>query len=85
MSGGGIQWAGEFNRVRASQGADDGAGVSRAFADVGGDERMVLAIVDDEVGDLVVVGDEAIGGNVRYRSLVVEFGLEAVGSGGIEV
>ena len=53
--------------------------------DVGGDKRTVLAIVDDEVGDLVVVGDEAIGGNVQYRSLAVEFGLEAVGSGGIEV
>jgi hypothetical protein len=46
---------------------------------------VALRVVDDEVGDVVVVVDEAIGGFVWYRSLGVKFCLDSVDSSGIEV
>jgi hypothetical protein len=81
---GGVDGAGEFFGVGSSQGADDSSGVSRTFADIGGDVVVTLRVGDDEVGDAVVVPDVAIGGFVRYRSLGVQLGLESVDGGSIE-
>jgi hypothetical protein len=83
--GGGIDGAGELLCVGSSQRSDDSGGVPGALANIGGDVVVALWVVDDEVGDAVVVVDEAIGGFIWYRSLGVKLCLDLVDSGGIEV
>ena len=85
MTGGGIDGAGELLRIGSSQRSDDSSGVSRTFADVGGDVVAALGVGDDKVSDAVVIWDVAIGGFVRYRSLGIELGLESVDGSSIEV
>jgi hypothetical protein len=85
VTGGGIDGAGELLGVGSSQHPNDSSGVPRASANVGGDVVAALWVSDDEVGDAVVVRNEAIGGFVWYRSLGVDFGLESVNGCGIEV
>ena len=60
VMGGGVDGAGVLNVVGSSQGSDDGRRVARALADVGGEVRLVFVVVDDEVGDAIVVVDESI-------------------------
>ena len=81
----GVDRAGELSGIGPSQGPDDSCGVSRAFVDVGGDVGTVGSVVDDKVGDAVVVGDKPIGGFVQYCSLGIEFGLQSVDCHSIEV
>ena len=85
MAGGGVDGAGVLDVVGSSQGSDDSGGVARAFADVGGKMGLVLGVVDDEVGDAVVVVDESIRGVVRYCPLIVKLLLDLVNCFGIEV
>ena len=85
MTGGGIDGAGELFGVGSPQRSDDSSGVPRTLADIGGDVVATLWVVDDEVGDAVVVPDVAIGGFIRYRSLSIEFGLESVDGCSIEI
>ena len=46
---------------------------------------MVLVVVDDEVGDAVVVVDKSIGGFILYCPLSVKLLLDLVNCFGIEV
>ena len=85
VTGGGVNGAGELFGVGPSQRSDDSSGVPRTLADIGGDVVATLWVGDDEVGDAVVVPDEAIGGFIRYRSLSIEFGLESVDGCSIEI
>ena len=85
MAGGGIDGAGVFDMVGSSQGSDDGGGVTRALVDIGSEMGLVLGVVDDEVGDAVVVVDESIRGVVRYCPLIVKLLLDLVNCFGIEV
>ena len=85
MAGGGVDGAGILNVVGSSEGSDDSGGVAGAFADVGGKMGLVLSVVDDEVGNTVVVVDESIGGLIRYCPLSVKLLLDLVNCFGIEV
>ena len=85
VAGGGIDGAGVLDVVGSSQGSDDGGGVARALADVGSKVGLVFGIVDDEVGDAVVVVDESIGGFIRYCPLSIKLLLDLVNCFGIEV
>ena len=85
MVGGGVDGAGVFDVVGSSQGSNDSGGVARALADVGGKMGLVLGIVDDEVGDAVVVMDKSIRGVIRYCPLSVELLLDLVNCFGIKV
>ena len=85
VAGGGVDGAGVLDVVGSSEGSNDGRGVTRAFANVGGEVRLVFVIVDDEVGDAVVVVDESIRGFIRYCPLSVELLLDLVNCFGIEV
>ena len=82
---GGIDGAGELDVVGSSQGSDDSGGVFWAFADVGGNVRLVFSFVDDEVGDAVVIVDKPIGGFIWYCPLSIELFLDLVNCFGIEV
>ena len=85
VAGGGVDGAGVLDVVGSSQGSNDSGGVARTFADVGGKMGLVLGVVDDEVGDAVVVVDESIRGVVRYCPLIVKLLLDLVNCFGIEV
>ena len=85
VTGGGVDGAGVLDVVGSSKSSDDGRGVARAFADVGGKVRLVFVVVDDEVGDAVVVVDESIRGFVRYCPLIIKLLLDLVNCFGIEV
>ena len=85
VTGGGVDGAGVLNVVGSSQGSNDSGGVARTFADVGGKMGLVLGVVDDEVGDAVVVVDKPIRGFIRYCPLSVELLLDLVNCFGIEV
>ena len=85
VAGGGVDRAGVLDVVGSPQGSNDGGGVARAFADVGGKMGLVLGVVDDEVGDAVVVMDESIRGFIRYCPLSVKLLLDLVNRFGIEV
>ena len=85
MAGGGVDGTGVFDVVGSSQGSDDGGGVARAFVDIGGEMGLVFGVVDDEVGDTVVIVDESIRGVVRYCPLIVKLLLDLVNCFGIEV
>ena len=85
MAGGGVDGTGVLDVVGSSQGSDDGGGVTRAFADIGGEMGLVFGVIDDEVGDAVVVVDESIRGFVRYCPLIVKLLLDLVNCFGIEV
>ena len=47
--GGGVDGTGVLDVVGSSKSSDDGRGVTRAFADVGGKVRLVFVVVDDDV------------------------------------
>ena len=85
VTGGGVDGTGVLNVVGSSQGSDDGRGVARTLADVGGEVGLVLVVVDDEIGDAVVVVDESIGGFIRYCPLSIKLLLDLVNCFGIEV
>ena len=85
VTGGGIDGTGVLDVIGSSQSSDDGRGVTRAFADVGGEVRLVLVVIDDEVGDAVVVVDESIRGFILYCPLSVKLLLDLVNCFGIEV
>ena len=85
VTGGGIDGAGVLNVVGSSQGSDDGRGVARTLADVGGEVGLVLVVVDDKVGDAVVIVDESIGGFILYCPLSVKLLLDLVNCFSIEV
>ena len=85
VTGGGVDGAGVLDVIGSSQGSDDGRGVARALADVGGEVRLVFVVIDDEVGDAVVVVDEPIGRFILYCPLSVELLLDLVNCFGIEV
>ena len=85
VTGGGIDGTGVLDVVGSSKSSDDGRGVARAFADVGGEVRLVFVVVDDEVGDAVVVMDESIRGFILYCPLSVKLLLDLVNCFGIEV
>ena len=85
LTGGGIDGAGVLDVVGSSQGSNDGGGVARALVDVGSKVGLVLGIVDDEVGDMVVVVDESIRGFIWYCPLSVKLFLDLVNCFGIEV
>ena len=85
VAGGSIDGAGELNMVGSSQGSDDSGGVPRAFTDVRGEMGLVFGIVDDEVGDAVVIVDKPVGRFIRYCPLSVELLLDLVNCFGIEV
>ena len=85
MAGGGVDGAGVLDVVGSSQGSNDSGGVARTFVDIGGKVGLVLGVVDDEVGDAVVVVDESIRGVVRYCPLIVKLLLDLVNCFGIEV
>ena len=85
VAGGGIDGAGEFNVIGPSQGSNDSGGVARALVDVGGEMGLVHVVIDDEVGDAVVVVDEPIGRFIRYCPLSVKLLLDLVNCFSIEV
>ena len=85
VTGGGVDGAGVLNVVGSSQGSDDGRRVARALVDVGGEVRLVFVVVDDEVGDAIVVVDKSIRGFILYCPLSVELLLDLVNCFGIEV
>ena len=85
VTGGGVDGAGVLNVVGSSKSSDDGRGVARAFANVGGEVRLVFVVVDDKVGDAVVVVDESIRGFILYCPLSVKLLLDLVNCFGIEV
>ena len=85
MAGGGIDGAGVFDMVGSSQGSDDSGGVTRALVDIGSEMGLVLGVIDDEVGDAVVVVDESIRGFIRYCPLSVKLLLDLVNCFSIEV
>ena len=85
VTGGGVDGAGVLNVVGSSKSSDDGRGVAWAFANVGGEVRLVFVVVDDEVGDAVVVVDESIRGFIQYCPLSVKLLLDLVNCFGIEV
>ena len=45
MTGGGIDWAGVLDVVGSSKSSDDGRGVTRALANVGGEVRLVFVVI----------------------------------------
>ena len=85
VTGGGVDGAGVLDVVGSSKGSNDSRGVTRAFTDVGGEVRLVFVIIDDEVGDTVVVVDESIRGFILYCPLSVKLLLDLVNCFGIEV
>ena len=85
MVGGGIDGAGVLDVVGSSQSSDDGGGVARTFVDVGGKMGLVLGVIDDEVGDMVVVVDESIGGFIWYCPLSIKLLLDLVNCLSIEI
>ena len=85
VAGGGVDGAGVLNMVGPSESSDDGRGVTRAFANVGGEVRLVFVVIDDEVGDAVVVVDESIRGFILHCPLSVKLLLDLVNCFGIEV
>ena len=82
---GGVDGAGEFDMIGPSQGPNDGGGVSRAFADVGGEMGLMFGVVDDKVEDAVVVVDKPVGRFIQYCPLSIELLLDLVNCFGIEV
>ena len=45
VTGGGVDGAGVFDVVGSSKGSDDGRGVTRALANVGGEVRLVFVVI----------------------------------------
>ena len=71
--------------IWSSQGPDNGGGVSGAFADIGGEMGLMFVIINDEIGDAVVVMDKPVGGFIQYCPLSIELFLDLVNCFGIEV
>ena len=48
VTGGGVDGAGVLDVIGSSKSSDDSGGVTRAFADVGGEVRLVFVVIDND-------------------------------------